>query len=67
MRKINKLSLNVKQVHAEQSHCCHQIYMGSCPENKVYINFFLFWKYIDEKTDQNTGVEKQVFVAGGVT
>ena len=67
MDKIYELFLNVKQVHVEQSLRRHQIYMGLGPENKVYIIFLLFRKYIDEKTAQSTGIEKLVFVAGGDT
>ena len=58
MDKINELFLNVKQVHAEQSICCHQIYIGLGPENKVYIIFLLFY----EKTAQNTGVLNKFLV-----
>ena len=64
MSKIKELFLNVKQVHAEQGLCRHQIYMGLGPENKVYISFLLFWKYTGK---YRTMLEKQVFVAGETT
>ena len=66
MSSINKLFLNVNKFMQNRAFVTTKFTRALVM--KIHINsFLLFLKDIDEETAQNTGLEKQVFVAGEAT